>query len=141
MILDVAPLPPSFSYSSLSMYEACPLRYAFRYVQRIPEPDEPHPPFAFGHAAHEAFEAFTRERRERLARGGASPSRDDLGAWRARSLVSKALRCSALTQASRGAVAKTRCEARAQDGQAAGSLRSARRRMASKPPHSRQSYS
>ena len=77
-LLDVAALPEKFSYSSYSTYEACPLRYAFSYLYRIPAPDKPVAAFAFGSTAHEAFEAFTRERRERLARGEDPPTRDDL---------------------------------------------------------------
>ena len=77
-LLAVAPLPRGFSYSSLSAYEACPLRYALTYVYRIPEPDRPAAPLAFGSTAHAAFEAFTRERRERAARGESAPTRADL---------------------------------------------------------------
>ncbi len=77
-LLAVAPLPPRFSYSSLSTYEACPLKYAFSYVYRIPEPDRPAAPLTFGATAHAAFEAFTKERRERIARGEPPPTREDL---------------------------------------------------------------
>jgi DNA helicase-2/ATP-dependent DNA helicase PcrA len=77
-LLDVASLPDTFSYSSFSTYEVCPLRYAFSYLYRIPPPDKPVAAFAFGSTAHEAFEAFTRERRERQARGDDPPSREDL---------------------------------------------------------------
>ncbi len=78
-LLAVAPVPDHFSYSSLSTYEACPLRYALAYVYRIPEPARPVGALAFGSTAHAAFEAFTRERRERAARGEAPPTREDLG--------------------------------------------------------------
>ncbi len=77
-LLAVAPVPGHFSYSSLSMYEACPLRYALAYVYRIPEPARPVAAFGFGHTAHATFEAFTRERRERAARGEPMPTREDL---------------------------------------------------------------
>ena len=77
-LLAVAPVPAGFSYSSLTTYEACPLRYALSYVYRIPEPDRPAAPLMFGSTAHAAFESFTRERRERIARGEAPPSREDL---------------------------------------------------------------
>ena len=77
-LLRVAPLPGHHSYSSLDTYERCPLRYAFRYVYRIPEPDRPAPALAFGSIAHAAFEAFTRDRRERAARGDSPPTREDL---------------------------------------------------------------
>jgi RecB family exonuclease len=78
-LLAVAPVPGHFSYSSLSMYEACPLKYALAYVYRIPEPARPVAAFAFGSTAHAVFEAFTRERRERAARGEPMPTREDLG--------------------------------------------------------------
>jgi RecB family exonuclease len=77
-LLAIAPLPPTFSYSSLSMYEACQLKYAFAYVYRMPEADRPAAPLTFGSTAHAAFEAFTRDRRERLARGEPAPTREDL---------------------------------------------------------------
>ena len=37
-LLDIVPLPAHFSYSAFSTYEACPMRYAFNYVYRIPPP-------------------------------------------------------------------------------------------------------
>ncbi|MEO6197375.1 MAG: PD-(D/E)XK nuclease family protein, partial [Dehalococcoidia bacterium] len=77
-LLEIAPLPPKFSYSSFTTYETCPLRYAFNYLYRIPPPDKPVAAFAFGSTAHAAFEAFTLERRERKARGEAAPTREDL---------------------------------------------------------------
>ena len=77
-LLSVAPVPGHFSYSSLSKYEACPLRYALAYVYRIPEPARPVAAFGFGSTAHATFEAFTRERRERAARGEPMPTRADL---------------------------------------------------------------
>ncbi len=83
-LLKVAPLPPTFSYSSLSRYEGCPLAYALAYVYRIPEPARPVGAFTFGSTAHAAFEAFTRERRERAARGDPAPTRADLGTLFAR---------------------------------------------------------
>jgi RecB family exonuclease len=84
-LLQVAPLPSRFSYSAFSVYEACPLRYAFQYVYRIPGPERPVGAFAFGGIAHATFEAFTKERRERAARGEPPPTRRDLeDAFRAR---------------------------------------------------------
>jgi superfamily I DNA/RNA helicase/RecB family exonuclease len=77
-LLQVASLPPKFSFSAYSTYEICPLRYAFAYVYQIPPPAKPVAAFAFGNTAHDAFEAFTKERRERLARGDAPPTREDL---------------------------------------------------------------
>jgi RecB family exonuclease len=56
-----APLPARESYSSLTTYEGCPRRYAFRYVERLPGEVSPGQ-FAFGSAIHKAFEVFVRER-------------------------------------------------------------------------------
>jgi len=56
-----APLPAYESYSSMSTYEACPRRYAFRYVERLPGEVSPGQ-FAFGNAIHKAFEIFIRQR-------------------------------------------------------------------------------
>ncbi len=84
-LLQVAPLPRTHSYSSLSVYDTCSLQYAFKYVYRMPPRDEPVAAFAFGTTAHEAFEAFTKDRRERTARGEPPPTREDLeSAFRAR---------------------------------------------------------
>ncbi len=78
---DGAPQPGHVSYSSLSTYDACPRRYAYAYVERVPSP-EPRPAFfTFGSAAHAAFETFTRERRKRTERGEAPPTREELGAF------------------------------------------------------------
>ena len=77
-LLDIVPLSGHFSYSSYSTYEACPMRYAFGYVYRIPTPSAPVGALTFGSTAHAAFEAFTKERRERLARGETAPTREDL---------------------------------------------------------------
>jgi RecB family exonuclease len=71
-------LPSGFSYSSLSAYAACPLRYRFAYVERIPGPERPRAPLVFGSMAHAAFEAFMLERRERVRRGERVPGRADL---------------------------------------------------------------
>ncbi len=84
-LLQVAPLPRTHSYSSLSVYDTCSLQYAFKYVYRMPPREEPVAAFAFGTTAHEAFEAFTKDRRERTARGEPPPTRQDLErAFRAR---------------------------------------------------------
>lgn len=55
------PLPACESYSSLTTYEACPRRYAFKYIERVPGEVSPGQ-FAFGNAVHKAFEVFIRER-------------------------------------------------------------------------------
>jgi DNA helicase-2/ATP-dependent DNA helicase PcrA len=77
-LLDVAPLPRTESFSSFDTFDRCPLRYAFRYVYRMPERSDPVAAFSFGTTAHAAFEVFTREKRERLTRGDPAPTRDDL---------------------------------------------------------------
>ena len=79
-LLEVAPLPGSFSFSQFDVYEHCPLQYAFKHVYRFPEP-EGRGALTFGSTAHDAFERFTRERRERAARGDPPPTREDLGRW------------------------------------------------------------
>jgi len=67
-----APLPAYESYSSLTSYEACPRRYAFRYVERLPGEVAPGQ-FAFGNAVHTAFERFVRERIRARADGAPGP--------------------------------------------------------------------
>ena len=76
-LLEVAPLPATFSYSQVSTYERCPLQYALQRVYRIPSSRRVGA-LTFGNTAHAAFEAFTKERRERMARGEAAPTREDL---------------------------------------------------------------
>ena len=44
----------AFSYSKLSLYEECPLKYKFKYIDKIKE--EPKYYFAFGHSIHHALE-------------------------------------------------------------------------------------
>ncbi len=61
------PLPACGSFSSLTTYEACPRRYALKYVERVPGEVSPGQ-FAFGNAVHEAFEVFVRERIRARAR-------------------------------------------------------------------------
>ena len=70
-----APLPAYESYSSLTTYEACPRRYAFRYVERLPGEIAPGQ-FAFGNAVHKAFERFVRERIRARAEGAPDPGAD-----------------------------------------------------------------
>jgi RecB family exonuclease len=77
-LLAVVPLPSRFSHSAFNVYDACPTRYAFQYLYRIPGPETPVAALTFGGIAHETFEAFTRERRERAARGEPPPSRSEL---------------------------------------------------------------
>ncbi|OGR44316.1 MAG: hypothetical protein A2X35_02510 [Elusimicrobia bacterium GWA2_61_42] len=55
-----SPAPPrkdgllSFSYSKMSLYEECPLKYKFKYIDKIKE--EPKFYFAFGNSIHTALE-------------------------------------------------------------------------------------
>lgn len=74
-----APLPAYESHSSLSTYEGCPLRYAFRYVERVPGEERPGQ-YAFGSAVHRAFEVFIRERIRARGAGAPGPEPDLLGA-------------------------------------------------------------
>ena len=46
--------PLAFSYSKLSMYSECPLKYKFKYLDKIKE--EPKSYFAFGNSIHKALE-------------------------------------------------------------------------------------
>ena len=72
-----APLPERESYSSLTTYEYCPRRYAFRYVERLPG-EVPPGQFAFGSAIHKAFEVFVREQIRARADGAPEPGLDVL---------------------------------------------------------------
>ncbi len=71
------PPPAASATASSTVYERCPLQYAFRHVYRFPEP-EGRAALTFGSTAHAAFERFTKERRERAARGEPPPTREDL---------------------------------------------------------------
>lgn len=67
-----APLPARESYSSLTTYEGCPRRYAFRYVEHLPG-EVPPGRFAFGSAVHRAFEVFVRGHIRARTEGGPGP--------------------------------------------------------------------
>lgn len=71
--LDTLALPARESHSSLSTYAACPRRYAFRYVERLPG-EVPHWWFTFGSAVHRAFEAFDRARIRARREGMLAPA-------------------------------------------------------------------
>ncbi len=49
-------LPRPLSHSSISLYEECPQKYKFRYIDKIPE--KPKHFFSFGSSVHEALEFF-----------------------------------------------------------------------------------
>ena len=71
------PLPTRESHSSLSTYAACPRRYAFRYVERLPG-EVPRWWFTFGSVVHRAFEAFDRARIRARHDGTPAPGYDVL---------------------------------------------------------------
>ena len=52
-----AQLPDHLSYSQISTYQMCPLRYKLQYVEQIP-PSFRSAALAFGSAIHEAVGAF-----------------------------------------------------------------------------------
>jgi putative RecB family exonuclease len=64
---------PYLSWSAVSCYASCPLRYAFRYVEGLPEPSVS-ASLVFGGAIHKACEAYYRE----VLAGGPLPSLDAL---------------------------------------------------------------
>jgi DNA helicase II / ATP-dependent DNA helicase PcrA len=76
-LLELAPLPTSYSHSQLSSYLECPLRYAFERVYRIPVADTPGY-FEFGHNIHAAFETYAKARRDAVAAGLPAPGYDTL---------------------------------------------------------------
>lgn len=49
-------LPRPLSHSSISMYQECPQKYKFKYIDKIPE--KPKHFFSFGSSVHEALEYF-----------------------------------------------------------------------------------
>ena len=64
---------PYTSWSAISCYQACPLRYAFRYVEGLPEPTVSSA-LVFGGAVHRAAEHHYRE----LLVGNPAPTLDAL---------------------------------------------------------------
>ena len=66
------------SYSSMSTYEQCPLKWKFHYVDRLPE--EPRPYFSFGTVMHEVMEFFYMEKEGGRIKGPRfdAPSVDEL---------------------------------------------------------------
>lgn len=85
-----APLPRYESHSSISMYRSCPLRYAYRYVERRPGEADP-AQFAFGNAVHRAFEAFGADRIRARAEGTSEPGLETLQAALDRALAASSL--------------------------------------------------
>jgi len=72
------------SWSAITCYQTCPLRYPFRYVEALPD-QAVSANLVFGSAIHQAAERHYRE----LLAGNPAPSLDQLlaayaGAWRER---------------------------------------------------------
>ena len=76
-LLEMAPLPQTFSHSQLRTYGECPLQYAFGKVYRIPVAETPGY-FEFGHVIHRAFEVYARTRRDAIAAGLPPPGYEAL---------------------------------------------------------------
>ena len=76
-LLELAPLPSTFSHSQLSTYLECPLRYAFEKVYRIPVGGMKGY-FEFGGTIHQAFETYARARRDAAAAGEPLPGYETL---------------------------------------------------------------
>ena len=98
-----APLPACESYSSISTYRACPLRYGFRYVERRPGEVSPGQ-FAFGSAVHKAFEAFGLAHIRAHADGTPEPGPETLQAALDRKLASSGMTDAEIEEARRRAI-------------------------------------
>lgn len=55
-MMNLSPAPSKLSYSRLSTFEACPLKYKFRYLYKIPSPSNA--AANFGTAVHETLNQF-----------------------------------------------------------------------------------
>ena len=49
-------LPRPLSHSSISMFQECPQKYKFKYLDKLPE--KPRHFFSFGSSVHQALEFF-----------------------------------------------------------------------------------
>lgn len=98
-----APLPVCESHSSISTYRGCPLRYGFRYVERLPGEVSPGQ-FAFGNAVHKAFEAFGRARLAARAEGAPAPGPEVLRTVFDRTIASCGLAPDEVTDAHRRSI-------------------------------------
>src|SRR5260370_5469095 len=67
--IDAVKLPRPLSHSSISLYQDCPQKYKFKYIDGIPE--KPRHFFSFGQSVHLALEFFY---------GGKTPTPPALGA-------------------------------------------------------------
>jgi superfamily I DNA/RNA helicase/RecB family exonuclease len=87
-LLQLAPLPESFSASQLAAYSTCPARWAFERLYAIPTGAE-YAALTFGSTMHAAFEGYARARHEAAAAGQPVPGFEVLqahfeGAWQPR---------------------------------------------------------
>jgi len=87
-LLELAPLPTTFSHSQLYTYNQCPLRYALERVYKIPTMEQPGY-FEFGSTIHTAFETYVRARQDAQAAGLPAPGYETLrqafdDAWKPR---------------------------------------------------------
>jgi RecB family exonuclease len=55
------------SYSSMNIYNSCPLRWRYSYVDKLPSPQEAQRPLVFGNALHEALAKFYQQDGDRTA--------------------------------------------------------------------------
>ncbi len=90
-LLELTPLPPTFSYSQFYSYGQCPLKYAFERLYRIPVSDQPGY-FEFGSVIHRAFENYATARQAAIAAGHEPPGYEFLkqsfdAEWRPRNFA------------------------------------------------------
>ncbi|MBI4050111.1 MAG: ATP-dependent helicase [Candidatus Doudnabacteria bacterium] len=60
------PIPKNFSFSQISAFIACPLRYKYRYILRLPEPGNAS--LSFGQSVHKTLEKFLKHVQESVGR-------------------------------------------------------------------------
>ena len=71
-LLELTPLPATFSHSQFYSYGQCPLKYAFERLYRIPVSEQPGY-FEFGSVIHRAFEVYATARQAAIAAGHEPP--------------------------------------------------------------------
>lgn len=70
------PIPKVFSFSQISAFIACPLRYKYRYILKLPEPGNAN--MSFGQSLHKTLEKFLKHVKENEGRQdlfGQTPAR------------------------------------------------------------------